>query len=250
MFLQMNSSFTVCYGYTLISPNIKSSDRWGEYNCGVFLVCSGYYLPKVLSTFSTFFLGSRKDTGVRVMSAQGSLMHVERRLVCLVRSHRRATVAQIAEKLNADQERKVSVERRPVVQMIRSATCVLHRVPWPVQVLGYLFNLSVKPSLLYYLNFGFQNKWDALFTFQASKWIPVICSEELGIHIFDKNSEMHRNYHDISFTDLRSIDRQTEKERKGGESYLKFTWMVFWWIVFVHRHWAVLANAVNAWHRA
>ncbi len=95
-------------------------------------------------------------------------------------------------------------------------------------MLGYLFNLfSVEHSFLYFLNLSFQSKWDALFTFHALKFIPVICSEELGIHIYDNNSEMHRNYHDISFTDLRSIDRQMEKERNGGESYLKFILMIF-----------------------
>ncbi len=72
---------------------------------------------RVITTtlLSTFFLGVRKDTGLRVMSAQGSLMHLERRLVCLVRPHRRSTVAQFAEKCNAGHERKVSVARRLVV---------------------------------------------------------------------------------------------------------------------------------------
>ena len=56
--------------------------------------------------------GPRKEqwwTGDRVMGGQGSLMHVgsEGWTVC-VRSNRRATVAQIAQEVNAGSDRKVS----------------------------------------------------------------------------------------------------------------------------------------------
>ncbi|KAK3514424.1 hypothetical protein QTP70_018247, partial [Hemibagrus guttatus] len=76
--------------------NIMSTDR----SCGVFPVCSGQYLSKVIQGRNSGELATGRP---RLTDARG-----EQRLARVVRSNRRATVAQIAEEVNAGSDRKVS----------------------------------------------------------------------------------------------------------------------------------------------
>jgi len=68
-------------------------------SCGVFPVCSGHYLSKVVQGRNS--VNQRQGHGL--IDARG-----ERRLACVVRSIRWATVAQTAQEVNAGSDRKVS----------------------------------------------------------------------------------------------------------------------------------------------
>ncbi|KAF7664142.1 hypothetical protein LDENG_00188010 [Lucifuga dentata] len=93
-------------------------------SCGVFPVCSVQHLPKVAQGRKTGELATG-SWGPRLIDVCG-----ERRLVRLVRSNRRAAVAQIVEKVNAGSGRKVSEHKvhRSLLRMgLRSRRLV--RVP-------------------------------------------------------------------------------------------------------------------------